>query len=278
LIESGIPVLVDAHGRLIEYLRISVTDRCNLRCSYCMPADGIELKKCSDMLSYEQITEIGEAAALAGITKIRLTGGEPLVRKGVQDLVRMLAGIEGIEEIAMTTNAVMLTPQLAADLRRAGLDRLNISLDTLDPHRYEELTRGGRLVDALAGIEAATAAGFERTKINMIVFESTTHEEIIAMQDFCTAQDLELQRIRHFSLNGDTGPADSEIPCERPMPCDACNRLRLTSDGFFKPCLMSDSEIEVDFEDIEACLRRAVEEKPEAGSSCNGRSMRQIGG
>ncbi len=271
-------MLIDTHGRAIEYLRISVTDRCNLRCSYCMPADGIELKKCSDMLSYEQITEITRAAARVGISKIRLTGGEPLVRRGLEELIRMLASIDGIDEIAMTTNAVLLTRARAIALREAGLDRLNISLDTLDPERYHALTRGGRLDEALAGIEEAVAAGFERTKINMVIFDSTTGEEISSMRDFCAAKGLALQRIRHFSLSGAMASMGPDVPCERPMPCDMCNRLRLTSDGFFKPCLMSDSEIEVDFEEIEGCLRRAVEAKPEAGSSCNGRSMRQIGG
>jgi cyclic pyranopterin phosphate synthase len=278
LVWEGDQVLVDTHGRRIEYLRISVTDRCNLRCSYCMPADGIELKQCSDMLSYEQICQIAEEAARLGINKIRLTGGEPLVRKGVEDLVRMLAEIDGIEEIAMTTNALLITPQRAHELRGAGLDRLNISLDTLDPLRYAELTRGGKLADALAGVDAAIAAGFERTKINMVVFDSTTLEEISAMREFCLARGFELQRIRHFSLTGDAVWTEQEVECERPMPCDMCNRLRLTSDGYLKPCLMSDSEIEVDFNDLESCLRRAVEAKPNAGTSCNGRSMRQIGG
>jgi len=269
--------LVDGRGRQIECLRISVTDRCNLRCTYCMPADGIVLKPCREILSYERITEVVTAAARLGISRVRLTGGEPLVRRGVEELVRMVARVPGVEEVAMTTNAVLLTPERARALRAAGLDRLNISLDTLDPGRYREVTRGGDLAAALAGIDAARSAGFEHTKINMVIFASTTEDEISEMRAFCAASDLELQRIRHFSLTGEV-VSDNREECERPLPCDRCNRLRLTADGYLLPCLKSRTEIEVDFDDIEASFARAVNTKPAAGTSNDRRSMRQIGG
>ncbi len=270
-------MLVDTHGRQVEYLRISVTDRCNLRCTYCMPSDGVALKPFGDILSFERMTQVAEAAAKIGITKIRLTGGEPLVRKGVEKLVYKLNRIANIAEIAMTTNAILLTTERAQILREAGLRRLNISLDTLDPERYCELTKGGNLTAALAGIDAAKAAGFERTKINMVIFDATTAAEISAMREFCAESGYELQRIRHFTLTSAPGAAP-ETPCERPLPCDMCNRLRLTADGFLLPCLRSDAEIKVDFEDVDGCLARAVAAKPLEGISCERRTMHQIGG
>lgn len=271
-------MLIDPYGRKIEYMRISVTDRCNLRCRYCMPSGGIELKKHDDIISYERIVKVAAAAGALGISKIRLTGGEPLVRKDIHVLVSMLRGTEGVEEIAMTTNGILLTPPVARELREAGLDRLNISLDTLDPERYSRITRGGRLEDAIAGIDAAAEAGFTGTKINMVVLESTTDEEIREMERFCRERGLRLQRIRHFSLE-DRGEALLQDPvCDRPLPCTECNRLRLTADGRLKPCLFSDVEIEVDFEDIAGSIMRAVSAKPQQGESCTGRNMREIGG
>ena len=153
----------DGYGRRINYLRLSVTDRCNLRCRYCMPEGGVPMLRHQDILSFEELREVVDAAASLGVTKVRLTGGEPLVRRGIVDLVRMLAGVPGVREVAMTTNGTLLSP-LAADLRAAGLSRVNLSLDTLDPARYARITRGGRLEDALAGLHAALDAGFSGDK------------------------------------------------------------------------------------------------------------------
>jgi len=161
----------DAHGRRIDYLRISITDRCNLRCRYCMPADGVAWKPQDEILSYEEIERFTRIAVEAGIGKIRLTGGEPLVRGGVVDFVRDLAAIPGIQSLALTTNGTLL-PRFAADLRAAGLERVNISLDSLDPAVFSAITRGGKLEDALAGIEAAFEAGFDPVKLNVVVVRS----------------------------------------------------------------------------------------------------------
>lgn len=160
----------DDYGRDIHYLRLSVTDRCNCRCIYCMPENGVPMLSHSDILSFEEMRDIVVAAAALGVRKVRLTGGEPLVRHGVVDLVRMVAAVPGIEEVDMTTNATLLAP-MAADLRAAGLTRLNVSLDTLDAGRYESITRRGTLADALAGLEAAQAAGFTNTKINCVLID-----------------------------------------------------------------------------------------------------------
>lgn len=162
---------IDAHGRRIDYLRISITDRCNLRCRYCMPPDGVQWKPHDQILSYEEILRFVRTAVRHGIGKIRLTGGEPLVRGGIVDFVRELHEIEGIESVAMTTNGTLL-PRFAAELHDAGLKRVNISLDSLDPDVFASITRGGRLEDALAGLESAFEVGFDPVKLNVVVVRS----------------------------------------------------------------------------------------------------------
>lgn len=161
----------DAFGRRIDYLRISVTDRCNLRCVYCMPPDGIDWKEHDQVLSFEEIERFARIAAEEGISKIRLTGGEPLVRLGIVDHVRRLRETTGIEAIALTTNGTLLS-RYAKELAEAGLKRINISLDTLDPETYARITRGGKLEDVLAGMEAAFEAGMAPVKLNVVVVRS----------------------------------------------------------------------------------------------------------
>jgi GTP 3',8-cyclase len=264
----------DSFGREIGYLRISVTDKCNLRCVYCMPAEGVPFVPHSQILRHEEIAEIVAEAAALGITKVRLTGGEPLVRRGIVDLVRMIAETRGIQTVAMTTNGTLL-PRFALPLKEAGLQRLNISLDTLDPDRYRHITRGGSLDAALAGVAAAGRAGFTGTKINMVVLNDTTEGEITAMQSFCNEQGLLLQRIAEYDL--DEAKRDY-IGVERPLPCRECNRIRLLADGTLKPCLHSNIEVPVRRGSIRGSLIEAIERKPEYGTVCSNRSMVQIGG
>jgi cyclic pyranopterin phosphate synthase len=268
--------MYDSYNRKIDYLRISLTDLCNLRCTYCMPAEGVPLRPRGDFLSYEEIAAIVREAAAIGITKIRLTGGEPLVKKDLDVLIRALKAIPGVEEVALTTNGTLLAP-LAGTLKAAGLDRLNISLDTLDPDRYRRITRGGDIEEVMRGIAAARAAGFERTKINMVLIPGVNEDEVGAMAAFCREQELAFQRIRHYSLRerGDGGELEE---AERPGACARCNRIRLTADGKLKPCLFSDAEIPIDLSDIAAGLMKAVREKPARGKSCTVRGIWQIGG
>jgi cyclic pyranopterin phosphate synthase len=169
---------LDAYNRPISYLRISVTDRCNLRCIYCMPPEGVAPRSHEEILSYEEIETIVRAAADLGITKIRLTGGEPLVRLGLVDLVHMIAQVPGVDDLAMTTNGILL-PRYAAALAEAGLQRVNISLDTLRPERFHHITRRGRLEDVLAGMEAAQAAGLAPIKINTVVIRGMNDDEVV---------------------------------------------------------------------------------------------------
>lgn len=265
----------DRFGRDITYLRISVTDRCNFRCRYCMPAQGVRLKAHGDILRYEEIIRIAAAAIGLGVRKIRLTGGEPLVKRDIETLVAGLSSLRGLQELCMTTNGSLLTPPKAAALKEAGLGRVNISLDTLDPGRFAYLTRGGRLDTVLRGIDAALDAGLTPVKINLVVMQSTEEREVEAMRAFCDRKGLSLQTINHFSL--DHRP-EAHYTYDRPTPCEACNRIRITADGFVKPCLFSENEIKIDLDDIEGSLLAAVSAKPRAGRVCGNRVMSQIGG
>ena len=265
--------MLDSFDRRITYLRISLTDKCNLRCVYCMPAGGVPKRDHGEFLRFEQITEIVRVGARLGLSKVRLTGGEPLVKRGICDLVAMVRPVEGLKHLAMTTNGVLLE-RFAPGLRRAGLDSLNVSLDTLDPERYRCLTRTGDLRFVLRGIDAALAEGFP-VKINMVVLEDTKGEEIEAMRAFCDKMGLKLQLINHFSLH--TQKRDN-MPFDRPPRCESCNRIRLMADGNLKPCLHSDHEVPVNFSDIEASIREAVAFKPRQGAVCTNRRMIEIGG
>lgn len=172
--------MLDRFNRQIEYLRVSVTDRCNLRCTYCMPPEGVEMKSHEEILSLEEIVQIVQALVPLGISKIRLTGGEPLVRKGLPSLVKRLAAIPQIKDLSLTTNGLLL-PQYAQELKEAGLNRVNISLDTLDGEKYRQITRLGNINQVHQGIKAALAAGLDPVKINVVVIKGFNDDEI---QDF----------------------------------------------------------------------------------------------
>jgi cyclic pyranopterin phosphate synthase len=265
--------MFDRFDRPITYLRISVTDKCNLRCTYCMPTEGVPLRRHGDFLSLEQMAEVARAAVGLGVSKIRLTGGEPLVKRGIVDLVRMIASIDGLEHLAMTTNGTLLARH-ARVLQKAGLDSVNVSLDSLDPDRYGELTRGGRIGDVREGIAAAIAAGFP-VKINMVVLEDTTKDEISRMREFCSRRGVRLQLINHYELAREKG---EEYAFDRPPSCATCNRIRLMADGMLKPCLHSDEEVPLDFSRLAESLREAILVKPRRGGVCTNRAMPQIGG
>jgi len=168
----------DSFHRPINYLRISVTDRCNLRCVYCMPSEGVALLNHRDILSYEEIALVASAAVEMGIQKIRVTGGEPLVRAGLPILIRKLANIRGINDLSLTTNGILL-PRQARELKDAGLSRVNISLDSVRPERFRQITRTGRLENVFQGIEEAEVAGLNPVKINMVVMRGINDDEVI---------------------------------------------------------------------------------------------------
>ena len=171
--------LTDSHGRTINYLRLSVTDRCNMRCFYCMPSQGVANKGHDAVLSYEELFQIAEAAVSIGIEKIRITGGEPLVRAGITDFLQRLSGIQGLRHVALTTNGLLLS-DMAQGLRQAGVQRLNVSLDSLKPETFSEITRGGDLAKVLAGLYAAELAGFPPPKINVVIMRGINDDEILS--------------------------------------------------------------------------------------------------
>ncbi len=276
--------MLDEEGREINYLRISITDLCNLRCRYCMPEEGV-LKKChSEILTLEEIEEVVKASTKVGINKIRLTGGEPLARKGIVELVRKISSVQGINEVTLTTNGTLLK-EYAAPLKEAGLHRVNISLDTLKKDKYEYITRGGRLSDVFDGIEAAKSAGLKPLKLNVVLLKGFNDDEIedfvkLTLNNEIDVRFIELMPIgekgemskehfisnsivldkypslkpientdksapaRYYSIDGAKGRIGLINPISSHF-CSKCNRLRLTADGKIKPCLHSNEEIDV---------------------------------
>ena len=304
--------LKDKFERVIDYLRISITDRCNLRCIYCMPKDGVKPFEHRDILTYEEIIRVAGIAATLGVRKIRITGGEPLTRKNISFLIASLRALNGIEDISLTTNGILLA-KYARELADAGLTRVNISLDTLRPDRYREITRGGDIGPVLKGIDAAEEAGLLPLKINMVPIRHLNDDEIadfarmtlktprhvrfiefmpIGSRDLWSDERYistdELKRTveklgplvpvrlrkngpaRYFRFDGAPGVIGF-ISALTHHFCGDCNRLRLTSDGRLRPCLFSETEIDLkpalrqqsSDKEIERLLRLSIEVKPE---------------
>ena len=266
--------MLDRYNRKINYLRISVTDRCNFRCVYCMPAEGVVSKKHEDILSYKEIADIVKIGTQLGLTKIRLTGGEPLVRKDLPKLIKMLADIEGIEDIGLTTNGVLL-PETANELKAAGLKRVNISLDTMNPEKFKKITRIGKLNDVLKGIDAAIKAELFPIKINFVRIPGENEEEEKAVKNYCKEKNIQLRFIRQMNLKtGEFYPVEGGAG----GVCKLCNRLRLTADGHIVPCLHSSQRFNVREIGIQEAFRKAVESKPEVGVGTETHEFSNIGG
>jgi cyclic pyranopterin phosphate synthase len=239
-----------------------------------MPEEGIQLLKHADILTFDEITNFTRIAVENGVSKVRLTGGEPLVRKGISALVRMISGIPGITDLSMTTNGILLK-QFAAELKSSGLHRVNISLDTVDPVRFAAITREGNVFEVFEGIEAAKDTGLLPVKINCVIKESRDEEEAKGVAKFCVDNNLEIRYIRqmdlvrgHFStVEGGTGG-----------DCANCNRLRLTANGKLKPCLFDNIEFDIRELGSEEAIRQAVRLKPECGTVNKTGSFYNIGG
>jgi len=193
----------DSHGRVIDYLRISLTDRCNFRCIYCMPEEGVCMMGHDEILRIEEIETIARVATRIGIRSVRLTGGEPLVRKGVVDLVAALKGMDGIENVSLTTNGVLLS-EMAGDLKEAGLSRVNISLDTLDPEQFTYITRVGKLDSTMRGIDAALEAGFNPVKINAVTVRRLD-QDFLAFAKLSIDRPLHVRFIEYMPVGSSTG-------------------------------------------------------------------------
>lgn len=266
--------MLDSYSRNINYLRISVTDRCNLRCNYCMPPEGVELIHHKEILSFEEIREIVSYCAGLGVNKVRITGGEPLVRRGIVDLVKMLSEIKGIDDLSMTTNGALLD-QFAAPLAAAGLKRVNISLDTLKSDNYRHITGVGDIRNVLAGIEAAVEAGLMPIKINCVIKSSRDEPDAREVEAFCIEKGFQVRFIKEMNLK--TGVFSTVIGGDGGN-CKSCNRLRLTANGKIKPCLFSDLEFDVRELGIEQAILRAIGRKPELGTENKINSFSNIGG
>jgi GTP 3',8-cyclase len=270
----------DNFGRDINYLRVSVIDRCNLNCLYCMPEGGVPLRSYREIISFEEIAAVVKVAvAEFGFKKVRLTGGEPLMRRDIVKLVAMLAAIEGLEEVVMTTNGILLK-QYAVDLARAGLARVNISLDSIDEKRFAAITRGGNLLDVYRGIDAALAAGLTSLKINCVIaagqLASGNHDGL-AVQSYVADRwpGVEVRFIQQMDfVHGDFAPVIGGVAGE----CRTCNRLRLLSDGKILPCLFSDQTFDVRHLGAREALLQAIKHKPKCGLPCAAKWMVSVGG
>lgn len=265
--------MLDSFDREINYMRISVTDRCNLKCLYCIPEEEIIKKHHNDILRYEEIYSIVKEASKLGVSKVRITGGEPLVRKNIEELIKMIRRIEDINIISMTTNGILLKP-IAYKLKEAGLDSINISLDTLDYERYKMITRGGNLQDVIIGIEEAHKLNF-KLKINVVIYDDISKKELPELYKYAESINAELQTIKFYNINEQK---EDNAEYDRPMKCKYCNRIRLLSDGYLLSCLHSDIKVKVDFNDIRGSIMKCINIKPKNGSHSNVKSLSMIGG
>lgn len=302
--------MLDQYGRKIEYLRISVTDRCNLRCVYCMPEEGVEQVSHSEILTFDEMIRVCRICAKLGITKVKLTGGEPLVRKGLGSLLRSIKELEGIEQVTLTTNGVLLAGQID-ELADAGLDAVNISLDTLDRTQYREFTRRDELEAALEGLKAALRYPYIRVKVNCVALHGENESQWVPLAEIAREKPVDVRFIEMMPIglgkdyplssqeivygvlkevygeaqfltgNFGNGPAVyAQFPgfCGKigfisavsHKFCGSCNRIRLTAEGFLKPCLQYSSGIDLRTvlrsgageKELEELLKNVIFEKP----------------
>ena len=266
--------MYDRYNRKINYLRVSITDRCNLRCRYCMPPEGIKLISHDDILSFDEITDFVKIAVNMGVEKVRLSGGEPLVRKDLTVLVKMIAGIKGINDFSMTTNGTLLRKS-AKPLADAGLHRVNVSLDSMDPFKFIWLTRGGDLNQTIDGIDAAIEAGLTPVKLNCVVKESKDEHDAKMVASFAEKKGLEVRYIKQMDLaRGEYGVVEGGDGGN----CENCNRLRITANGKVKPCLFNELEYDVRKLGAEKAIKMALENKPECGTVNRDNEFYNIGG
>ena len=294
--------MIDKLGRDITYLRISLTDKCNLRCRYCMPEEGVCRRSHHEMMNEEEIITAVEVAVSLGIHKIRLTGGEPLVKRNILSICRRVAAVEGVREVCLTSNGILL-PELAKPLKEAGVKRLNLSLDTLDSQKYAYITRVGELEQFRKGLEAALEAGFDKIKINAVLIGGFNDDEVEALANLTMEYPVDMRFIELMPIqNHDEFGESAYVPYSRvleklpsavPVPqdggvaklyrlpgakgniglispvsahfCGECNRLRLTADGKLKPCLHAADEYSIkglDFDGMKAVFEQAIWNKP----------------
>ena len=304
----------DTFGRSITYLRLSITELCNLRCRYCMPENGVPKRPHAELMTEEEMIQAVEAAAALGVTKVRITGGEPLTKPNVISICRRVAATEGIQEVVLTTNGIRL-PEMASSLREAGVSRINMSLDTLDDEKYRKITRGGELAQAVSGLQAALKAGFSKIKINAVLIGGFNDDEIETLADLTKIYPVDVRFIELMPMPGLPGfDSESYISAESVLThlaeaekigtegvarlyrlpgaqgniglispvschfCRECNRIRLTADGHLKPCLHSRDEICIrgmNFEEMKEAFAQAISMKPKQHDPLSAREMTQ---
>lgn len=273
----------DRYGRSIDYLRVSLTDRCNLRCIYCMPEEGVYKKSHEEVLRFEEILEVVNAAALLGVKKIRYTGGEPLILKGIEELIEKTSKVPGIKDIAITTNGILLEG-LADKLKESGLNRVNISLDTLKEDKFKQITRGGDINKVLRAIQKCISIGLTPVKINTVLIKGINDDEISDFINLTRELPVEIRFIELMPIGQgeklykkgfmSSDEVVARFPELKPLEtnknstaslykiknskgkvgfisplsckfCASCNRIRLTSMGTIKPCLHSANELNI---------------------------------
>lgn len=239
-----------------------------------MPEDGVKMLAHKEILSFDEIVDVVKVGVSYGINKVRITGGEPLVRRGIVDLIRMIWNVEGIKDLSMTTNAILLE-QFAEDLAKAGLQRVNISLDTTNSEKFKEISRGGDILEVYKGIAAAKKAGLNPIKVNCVIWKSSEEEGAREVARFCKENDLQVRFIHQMNLS--TGEF-SIVEGGDGGNCNQCNRLRLTADGNIKPCLFNDLSFNVRKLGIEEAYLQAVGKKPKTGSYNKSGDFYNIGG
>lgn len=323
----------DRYKRIIDYMRISVTDRCNLRCMYCMPSEGLKLTAHKEILQYEEIVRIVSVAAMLGVKKIRITGGEPLIRENLSFLIASIHHINGIDDISLTTNGLLLKMHIR-QLAAAGLNRINVSLDSLTADKYREITRGGDINTVFEGIYLAQQEGVSPVKLNMVPIRGLNDNEIESFAELTVKTPFHVRFIEFMPIGAgtvwsedkyiSTGEIKRRVSAIAPLIpvklrrsgparyyrfenapgvvgfispithhfCESCNRLRLTSDGKLRPCLFSETEIDLKSamrsgssdKEIERLIRLSVEVKPQGHTIGHERSfahlkpMSKIGG
>ncbi len=239
-----------------------------------MPEDGIKMLKHDEILSFDEIIEVIKTGVKYGVNKVRVTGGEPLVRKGIVDLVRMIWSVEGVKDLSMTTNAILLA-KYTNDLKKAGLQRINISMDTINPEKFNQVSRGGDIAAVFAGIEAAKRAGLTPIKINCVLWDASEDRNAEEVADYCKQNDLQVRFIHQMNLS--TGEF-SVVEGGDGGNCSKCNRLRLTAAGDIKPCLFSDLSYNVRTLGVEEAFTQAAGNKPKAGTYNKSGDFYNIGG
>ena len=270
--------MLDTYGRLIDTIRISVTDQCNLRCFYCYITENKNHNNplYNNFLSFEKLYDILKVSVSLGIKRIKITGGEPLLRENIVDFIGMIKNIDEIEDISITTNGILLK-EFAKDLKLSGLDRINVSIDSINRDIYSYITGSNELDTVLEGIEIAKNVGFDKIKINTVLLDCNKNS-IDDIKKYCVSNNFSFQLINEMDLNSNKENFNNFEVTNRPPKCEFCNKIRITAFGELIPCLFSDISYKIDFNNIAYSIEQAINSKPIKGGKRESKAMYEIGG